>query len=47
MNETLALEGGMWVPTCPCLVYHHRTGGGGAGENERVALAPASIARGG
>lgn len=39
MNETPAIEGGMWVPKSPSLVYHHRLDDG-AGRFQRGALAP-------
>lgn len=31
VNETPAIEGGMWVPKSPCLVYHHRLDDGADG----------------
>lgn len=39
ISETPALEAGMWVPKCPCLIYHHRMENG-AGKAQTVALAP-------
>lgn len=39
VNETPALEGGMWVPKSPCLVYHHRMDDG-VGGFQRGAFAP-------